>query len=336
MTAIRRPLLALAGALALFAASLPARAEAPLAELTLQAVLPVEGMAGGNLSGLARCGDGRWWAVSDREDARLYRLEPGPRHWQAAAEAFVAPPPPPSELPWGLRAGNQLLAPLRGGALDFEGLTCDAAGNRYLLSESQVAVLALPATGAASWLPLPPDLLRQARARGLLLRFNALLEGLAVQPDGQRLWLAAEREGRGLLAVQRGSERWRCAPGGCALLAESGRARRPLDPPDSPAQPLDFAALSWQGGRLYSLERLQHRLCRRDPHSGAVERCWSFAAAALAPELRYDTPFGVAEALWLDDTAAWIGLDNGGEPNAAGESRPLILQLQAPAEGWSG
>jgi hypothetical protein len=314
-----------------------AHAEAPPEELSLLAALPVEGMPTGNLSGLARCG-GSFWGVSDRDDDRLYRLQSGAQEWRAEAQTFAAPPPPGSALPWGLRTGNRLLGLLRGGALDFEELACDAVGNRYLLSESQVAVLVLPATGGVPyWLDLPAELLRQARARGLLLHFNALLEGLAVQPDGQRLWLAAEREGRGLLAVQREGERWRCpAKKGCVLLAENGRERRPLDPPDSPLQPLDFTALAWHSGRLFTLERLQHRICRRQPETGAVERCWSFAAAALAPERRYATPYGVAEALWLDDDAAWVGLDNNGEANAAGESRPLILQLQAPAGGWNG
>lgn len=330
---MRAAVLALGTALGLL---LGASAHAEPLELTLEAALPVDGMVAGNLSGLARCGDGRWWAVSDRDDARLYRLEPGQGAWQAQAEDFVAAAPPANELPWGLRTGNQLLAPLRGGALDFEGLACDTAGNRYLLSESELAVLRLPAAGEPQWQPLPAQLLRQARARGLLLHFNALLEGVAVQPDGARLWLAAEREGRGLLVVQRGGEYWRCPEGNCVLLAENGRAMRPLDPPGSEARSLDFTGLSWHAGKLYSLERLQHRICRRDPQSGAVERCWSFAAAALAPELRYDTPYGVAETLWLDDGAAWIGLDNGGEANAAGESRPLILQFAAPDGGWNG
>lgn len=306
------------------------------AELQLQTLWPVDGMAGGNLSGLARCPDGRWWAVSDRRDTQLYQLEAGDGLWRARAEPFAAPPAPPSGLPWGLRAGSRLAGTLRGGVLDFEGLACDAAGNRYLLSESQVAVLKLPEDAAPHWLELPPRLLRQARARGLLVRANALVEGLAVQPDGQRLWLAAERQGRGLLAVQQGAGRWQCPPGGCVLLAELGRAPRPLDPPDAAPQPLDFSALSWHAGKLYSLERLQHRLCRRDPHSGVAERCWSFAASVLADALRYATPYGSAEALWLDDTAAWIGLDNHERPNASGERRPLILQFAAPPGGWGG
>ncbi len=312
-----------------------ARAEAPPAELELLAALPVAGMPAGNLSGLARCGDGAFWAVSDRDDDRLYRLTPGAGQWQAEAQGFAAPSPPDSGLPWGLRFGGRLLGPLRGGALDFEEVACDAAGNRYLLSESQVAVLVLPVAGAPHWLALPTQLVRQARARGLLLRFNALAEGLAVQPDGQRLWLAAEREGRGLLVVQRDGERWRCPPQGCVLLAEDGGARFPLDPPDGELQPLDFAALAWHRDRLFTLERLQHRICRRRPDTGAAERCWSFAAAALAPERRYAKPYGMAEALWLDDGAAWVGIDNNGAANAAGEIRPLILQLRAPAGGWS-
>lgn len=320
--------------LALLGAVLPPAVAAPPAELRLQVALPVEGMAGGNLSGLARCADGRFWAVSDREDTRLYRLEPGPRAWQAAGEVLRAPPAPPSGLPWALRSGSRLLTPLRGGALDFEGLACDAAGARYLLSESQLAVLRVPPVGAPQWLALPPDWVAAARERGLLRRFNALLEGLALTPDGSRLWLAAEREGRGLIALRRTGEGWQCAAG-CVLLAEQAKGRHPLAGAEQ-RQALDFAALSWHAGKLYSLERLEHRLCRRDADSGAVERCWSFAAATLAPERRYASRYGLAEALWLDEQGAWIGLDNGGKANAAGERRPLILQFAAPAGGWNG
>ena len=57
-------LLALAG---LASASQPA-------ELKLLAEHPVEGLQGGNLSGLAWCGDALL-AVSDRDDDRLYRLD---------------------------------------------------------------------------------------------------------------------------------------------------------------------------------------------------------------------------------------------------------------------
>ncbi|HAF91751.1 MAG TPA: DNA topoisomerase IV, partial [Pseudomonas sp.] len=51
----------------------PWLALAQVAELQLIEEQVVDGMPAGNLSGLAWCGDALW-AVSDREDDRLYRL----------------------------------------------------------------------------------------------------------------------------------------------------------------------------------------------------------------------------------------------------------------------
>ncbi len=45
-------------------------------ELKLVSEHPVDGMRGGNLSGLALCG-GELWTVSDRDDDLLYRLGGG-------------------------------------------------------------------------------------------------------------------------------------------------------------------------------------------------------------------------------------------------------------------
>lgn len=313
---------------ALYAAPTPAPVE-----LQLLAEHPVEGLDGSNLSGLARCGD-EWLAVSDRADDRLYRLQAQVDSWQAVAERFSPPEAPPSGLPWGLRMRSWAINQLRGGALDFEGIDCDSAGNRYLLSETQAAVLQLGPSGNADWLKLPTSLVRQARASGMLLSFNALLEGIAIDAKGERLWLAAERERRGLLVLHKRNGGWHCT-GGCVLLSEGG-LQTSLAQPDSGKQvPLDFADLHYFNDRLFSLERAGHRICRRNPSSGASEKCWSFAAAALSAPRRYASPYGVAEALWLDQDGAWIGLDNGGKARADGESRPLLWHLQAPADGWS-
>ena len=127
---------------------------------------PVTAMSGGNLSGLAWC-QGALWALSDRDDRRLYRLRAKVGIWQAEVEQFSAPLAPPSGLSWGQQVGNWGMGVVRGGELDFEGLSCDAAGNRYLLSEAQVAVLKLPVAGSPSWLPLPANLVSQARVSGL-------------------------------------------------------------------------------------------------------------------------------------------------------------------------
>lgn len=313
----------------------PVFAAAPgalLEQLKLQAEHPVEGMSAGNLSGLAWCGEALW-AVSDRDYDRVYRLQGDTAVWHAEAEYFEAPVPPDSGLPWGLRARNWAAGLVRGGQLDFEGLNCDAAGNRYLVSETQAAVLRLPPGGSATWLSLPANLTRQVRASGLLQQFNAGFEGIAIDPTGEHLWLAAERQNRGLVALQRQQTAWRCR-GTCVLLSESGRERGPADPQGN-SHPRDFSDLAWFDDKLFTLERLAHRICRRAPASGAAEQCWSFAEAALTDARRYVPPFGAAEGLALDGEGAWIGLDNGREARGDGERRPLIWRFAAPAAGWS-
>ncbi len=269
----------------------------------------VEGMRGGNLSGLAWCG-GALWTVSDRDDDRLYRLQPSAegsdQPWQAEAESFIAPTPPDSGLPWGMSTRVWLSGLVRGGNLDFEGIACDAAGNRYLVSEAHAAVLQLPVSGKPNWLRLPPGLLPQARASGMLMNFNALFEGIAVDPEGKRLWLAAERERRGLLVAHRDNSAWRCE-GSCVLLAEGGKIEPPPELGSARKLPKDFSDLAFYRGKLFTLERLAHQICRRDLAQAKVERCWSFASAVLAPERRYELPYGVAEALSLDDKGALAG-----------------------------
>ena len=303
-----------------------------LEQLKLQAEYPIDGVPRGNLSGLAWCGDG-FWTVSDRHDDRLYRLAPGTPSWSAEEERFSAPPPPPTVLPWGLRQGQRLIGWVRGGMLDFEGISCDGSGNRYLVSESTLGVLLIPPVGPPQWLKLPASLVRQARGAGLLQRHNAFLEGIAVEPASQRLWLAAERERRGLLVMHRQQADWHCN-GGCLLFSEGGFEPPPPQSGLTSAQPLDFSDLAFHQGRLYTLERMAHKICRRSLSSGHAERCWSFADATLDENRRYGAPHGVAEGLWLDVKGAWVLIDNGELPRGDGERRPMLWHFAAPSDGW--
>ena len=317
--------------LALFA--LPTLASSIWPELKLVSEHPVEGMRGGNLSGLTQCRGGLW-AVSDRDDDLIYRLTPGEGVWPAEPLALTPPPPPDSGLPWGVRTRHALAGLLRGGDLDYEGITCDGAGNLYLASEAYASVLMVPVEGAPVWLRIDPAMVRQARASGMLLHFNALLEGIAVNPAGDRLWLAAERERRGLISVHRQQSVWGCGVG-CVLLSEAGLENPPAQVPDAQPLPRDFSDLALFEGKLFTLERNAYRICRRDADTGAVERCWSFAADALVETRRYNQPFGLAEALVIDKRGAWIGLDNNRGANADGERRPVVWRFAAPADGWS-
>jgi len=306
---------------------------APWPELKLLAEHPVEGMRGGNLSGLALC-KGELWTVSDRDDDLLYRLDTKAQVWQAEAVPLVAPAVPESGLPWGIRSRTWVAGQVRGGDLDFEGISCDAAGNRYVVSEAHAAVLQVPVEGEPNWLKIDPSMVRQARASGMLLHFNALFEGIAVSPAGDRIWLAAERERRGLLLINRQQTVWNCG-NGCVLLSEAGVEMQPPQMPEPRALPRDFADLALFNDKLFTLERNAHRICRRDAATAKVERCWSYAEGALAEPRQYAQPFGLAEALVIDAKGAWIGLDNNGATRNDGESRPIIWRFAAPAGGWS-
>ncbi|MBC3364134.1 esterase-like activity of phytase family protein [Pseudomonas sp. SWRI154] len=306
----------------------------PAPELKLVSEHVVDGLRGGNLSGLALCGS-EMWTVSDRDDDQIYRLKPDDRSvWQAEAVAIEVPQVPESGLPWGLSSRTWAASFLRGGELDFEGISCDSAGNRYLVSESHAAVLLVPPIGAASWLKIAPTLIRQARGSGMLLHFNALFEGLAVNPAGDQLWLAAERERRGLSLIKRQQTVWDC-DGNCVLLSEAGKEMQPEQFSKPKAVSRDFADLSLFDGKLFTLERNAYQVCRRDPQTAKVERCWSFAAEALQENRRFSQPFGLAEALVVDANGAWIGLDNNDGVRADGEERPIIWRFAAPDDGWS-
>ena len=301
-------------------------------ELVLQAEHPVEGMRGGNLSGLALC-QGEMWTVSDRDDDQIYRLDTRYAEWQAEALSIDVPPPPESGLPWGVRMMHKAVSPLRGGDLDFEGISCDEAGNRYVVSETHAAVLQVPPIGEPAWLKIDPALVRQARGSGMLLHFNALFEGIAVNPQGTQLWLAAERERRGLLTLRKQQSVWNCE-GGCVVMSEGG-LEQPPSQLKAKAQQKDFADLALFDGKLFTLERMAYRICRRTPATGAVERCWSFANDALTDARRYNSGYGTAEALSLDAKGAWIGVDNGNHVRADGEKRPIVWRFAAPQGGWS-
>ncbi|KAB0491940.1 esterase-like activity of phytase family protein [Pseudomonas vancouverensis] len=312
--------------------SIMASAE-PAPELRLLSEHAVEGMRGGNLSGLAQCGD-ELWAESDRDDDQIYRLDTRETVWQAQAVHIYVPPVPDSGLPWGLKSRVWGASFVRGGDLDFEGITCDSAGNRYLVSEGHAAVLQVPPTGPASWLKISPMMVREARARGLLQKFNAIFEGIAINPAGDQMWLAAEREGRGLLMIKRKQTVWDC-DGGCVLLSEAGLEMQPPQFPHAKPVPRDFSDLSLYNGKLYTLERNAYQICRRDLQTVKVERCWSYANELLQPNRRYSQNYGLEEALIIDADGAWIGVDNNNGARVDGEVRPIVWRFAAPEGGWS-
>ncbi|HWH85546.1 MAG TPA: esterase-like activity of phytase family protein [Pseudomonas sp.] len=321
---------ALAGALLLSALSVSAE---PLQQLRLLSEHPVDGMRGGNLSGLALCGN-ELWTVSDRDDEQIYRLDTRDQVWQAQTVHLDVPPVPESGLPWGLSSRTWAASFIRGGDLDFEGISCDSAGNRYIVSEAHAAVLQVPVSGPANWLKVSPLLVREARASGMLLHFNAIFEGLAINPAGDRMWLAAERQKRGLLLIKRQQTVWDC-DGRCVLLSEGGKEMQPAQFPKAKAVDRDFSDISLFNGKLFTLERNAFRICRRDAQTARVEQCWSYVDELLQENRRYSQNYGLEEALIIDAEGAWVGVDNNFGPRVDGEVRPIVWRFAAPEGGWS-
>lgn len=191
-------------------------------QLKLSAEHAVDGMRGGNLSGLAWC-RGALWAVSDRDDDRIYRLDQAGATWQAQPLTFTAPAAPDTGLPWGLRSRTWAASYIRGGALDFEGITCDQAGNLYVVSEAHAAVLQLPVEGEPDWLKIDQAMVRQARASGMLLHFNALFEGWRSTRRATACgWPPSASAG----ACSRCSASNRCGPAGAAACCSARRVSR--------------------------------------------------------------------------------------------------------------
>jgi hypothetical protein len=69
-------------------------------ELRLLSAHAVDGMRGGNLSGLAQCGKDLW-SVSDRDDEQIYRLDTRDPVWHAEPVRIDVPAVPDSpDLSW--------------------------------------------------------------------------------------------------------------------------------------------------------------------------------------------------------------------------------------------
>jgi hypothetical protein len=308
-------------------------------ELRMLSEHPVDGMRGGNLSGLAKCGE-QLWTVSDRDDDRIYRLDTQGKVWKAEAVLINVPPVPEDPGRTLAMKTQSFFRSLAGnGALDFEGITCDAARNLYVLSETYSAILKVSTNGALVWLTISPRMLTKAREAGLLAHANALFEGLVITGVAStEIWLAAERQKRGLVKIERRITpiyyTWYCASD-CVVMTEGGLAPQPPQFPGSKPVERDFSDIALFNDKLFLLDRNAFKICRHEMLTGKQERCWSFAADALVPNRQYASEHGLTEALLIDAQGAWIGVDNNFATRADGESRPIVWRFAAPEGGWS-
>jgi uncharacterized protein YjiK len=295
----------IAAALLAWSAAAPA-SEPSFPELELAAAVPVDGSDGLDLSGLALRGR-TLYAVSDKDDARIFRIVLAPGHASARLEPAVPITLPPD-------SGK--------GRCDWEGLDIAPDGRWLLASELKHRVLALPAKGGTgTW--ITPNLQPAARPHGMLQVTNAGLEGLTAGPGGT-LILAAERQNRGLIEI---------APGRPAVFFPLTTSITRLHPPRVP----DLAAVEWTGTHLLGLYRNAELLVRLEKKDGAWNetRAWSFRQTVRRPDLRYiAATFGMVEGLALSKDFIYLCADNNrsGRATDPADRRGLLYIFKRPPE----
>lgn len=303
MAGLLAPLLIL-----LFSCAAPALGSGPVQPLHLQEAYFIDAPPNSQLSGLTRR-NGSLYTVSDRHDGWIFQIRI--KSEEAALARYCR-----IELPG--------LQPLFR-RMDFEGITHDAAGAFYLVSERVCRILKVPGKGAhASW--LGPPLAEKGKAAGLFQHANAGLEGISRTGSGA-FALCAEREPRGFLEV-------------CFSKDENPVAAYSLEHSRfqfAAGRSPDFSGLYWFGGHLYVLERNAFVVCRLKRSGGRwIEgRGWSYRHAETDPRYRYaDMRYGKAEGLCVDSERIYVLLDNNNGPLASDplEKRPLLFIFARPLD----
>jgi len=254
-------------------------------------------------SGLTMVGD-TLFLVADKSDSTVYRIEPSGNRMRVVPHLQFSPP--------------------QKGTMDWEGITADAGGSFYLISERRGRLLQVTPDGISSW--ITPDLRSQGRDLGMFTKMNAGFEGVAWL--GPQNWLAAaEREERGLV------EWW--GSGEHLLLQTEAR-------PDSPFKaelPLlrlpDYSGLHADGRKVYALFRNAHLVVRleKSDHGWIETRAWSYRHVETDPEIAYQSQtYGQAEGLVVKEREVYIVFDNnlGTRISHPGDRRPMLLHARFP------
>jgi hypothetical protein len=283
-------------------------------ELELLAALPIEIADDFQPSGLLSYEE-HLLTVSDKHDAAVYELEM--TRDKVRLVPFITFEPPADEP-----------APL-----DFEGLSADADGTIFLISESRFRVLALSADGSRMEAPreararwVTPSLQAKGLAGGCFQVPGGYFEGMVWLPSGGLL-LAAERQPRGL--IQLGAE--------LSVALSEVWAMPDSTYPIPHDRNADFADLSVAGSEVYALVRNAHLIVQMIPtkRSWQEGRAFSYAAAENDPRYAYaNRQFGLGEGVAIGKSEIFVVLDNNGQARAADSSdkRPVLFVFARPED----
>lgn len=143
---------------------------------------------------------------------------------------------------------------------------------------------------------------------------NAGFEGIAIDCENQTIYIAQERSPRRILVVNLESSK---------VTADYETATEGLKHPD-------YADLLFKDKHLYILERNNYRILKVSPQTNKVVGILSYSqiSQTLKTSELYDTgePFGLAEALHMDQEFIYIGLDNNINPFSKKAEKSLGLK----------
>lgn len=296
----------------------PAAAES----LQLLRALEIGGESGIEPSGLAYC-NGRLLFVSDKRDDAIYEITLEPTR-AIAKPAIMLNQIPRAELPSAFalwkKLAYRLFLLIGRPVYDWEGIFCAPDGSLLLGSESVAGVLEVSPDGRSQW--LETDAYESARREQMMQKDNAYIEGIA--SDGKTLFIAIEREPRGIMSLTKRSE-------GEFAVDRIVKHTTPSDLlPAVPGRPDDVADLAFSNGALYVLERNRSGVCRLDMKSLDAVACWSYANFENDPEYSYqDTAYGLGEGLVIYNGRMIIVFDNNGLPRKknSNNASPLLLEF---------
>ena len=230
---------------------------------------------------------GYLYSISDKHDTVIYRINI--ENDLAFFEPYISFDTDP---------------PFTNDRLDFEGLTCDAQGNFYLVSETQYQILKVDhQTQKAEW--IGPNLKDAGAKKGLFRTRNASLEGICWL-GAESFILCAERQPRGILEVFLSTKPEKIT----AYRLDQTRFKLPA------GRIPDFSDICYYNKKLYVLQRNADIISTLDMQNGFTEdKGYSFAHLFENIQFQYtDMRFGLAEGLAIDEQYIYIVLDNNDDP----------------------
>ncbi|PCJ19651.1 MAG: hypothetical protein COB04_05615 [Gammaproteobacteria bacterium] len=292
--------------------------------LTLVRALQINYESKTQPSGLTFC-RGKLLTVSDKHDSVIFEIKLKSKTAQLIPyiELNAIPNAPNNGLSTSVKARQALDEQVFGRKHDWEGISCDAENNLYLLSEAHVAVAKINAKNQLSWLSI--DFHTPGSAESLFTVYNGYLEGITWTHDN-RFVVAAERQERGLMSVHKKNSQWKvdqttAIPSSTLEIAQQ-RSK-------------DFAGIDFEKNWLFTLERNLFAICRRSLKDFSEQFCWSYKDSELDNQYRYlDAEFGTAEGIAHDKGYIYVILDNNEKLRASNHTDAPLLFIFKKPNNW--